>query len=539
MKRILTICVALFVLCGVGTVLAQDAPFSCSGWAAENIAEANARGIIPAEQYFGNFSSPISRNDIAELLLGAYEKATHTRYEVEERTFTDTHSDAPEALRELGIMSGMGEGVFAPYGVTTREQMAKIILAFAAAVHEATLVLPTEYENSFVDFDVVSDWAKPYVERASLEGLMQGYEDGRFAPWDTVSWEQAIALVLRCVDLAQKPAPRIVSPAWDDVISSGKSLSVSVQSESDCTVYVRRVGEQGATRLNGAGKNTFSLSSGKLLKNSFYYIYAVSDGVISNPVRVYTDQYGLFLLDGADLKSGAQYLRWNGLPDVDEWQITLTEQRLSRHEGDIPPNQPQTYEVEDENSLWVTLNPNKKYTITLMGGEYTLTQEVFTRAVAQPDAERIANTYPTTKEEADALVTEVTVPVWRLKNGRKVSGKATLYVHNAIADKVKLVFEEIYNGAERFPIKDVGAYSWRGGTTEHNGGTAIDINAEENYCVYSNGTTVGTHWKPHEDPYSITPYGDVIRAFEKYGFTWGGDAWSNPRDYMHFSYLGT
>ena len=108
-----------------------------------------------------------------------------------------------------------------------------------------------------------------------------------------------------------------------------------------------------------------------------------------------------------------------------------------------------------------------------------------------------------------------------------------------IADSVKAVFEEIYEGDEKFPIKDLGAYAWRGGTTEHNSGTAIDINYNENYCLYKDGSSVGSHWKPYEDEYSITPYGDVIRAFEKYGFTWGGDAWSNPKDYMHFSYLGT
>jgi hypothetical protein len=78
-----------------------------------------------------------------------------------------------------------------------------------------------------------------------------------------------------------------------------------------------------------------------------------------------------------------------------------------------------------------------------------------------------------------------------------------------------------------------------GRLSEHNYGTAIDINSNENYCLYTNGTTVGSFWKPYENQYSITPYGDVITAFERRGFTWGGDAWNNPKDYMHFSYFGT
>ena len=115
-----------------------------------------------------------------------------------------------------------------------------------------------------------------------------------------------------------------------------------------------------------------------------------------------------------------------------------------------------------------------------------------------------------------------------------------LYLHFIIYfQKNSQVFEEIYNGKEKFPIKDVGAYAWRGGRSEHNGGTAIDINYNENYCIYNDGTTIGAYWKPGVDVYSINPYGDVVNAFEKHGFTWGGDYWNNPRDYMHFSYLGT
>lgn len=153
--------------------------------------------------------------------------------------------------------------------------------------------------------------------------------------------------------------------------------------------------------------------------------------------------------------------------------------------------------------------------------------------------EEIFMTYPTTKEEADSLMTEITVPIWTLLGNEKIANSATFKIHNAIAEKVTLIFEEIFTGEEKFPIKDVNAYTWRGGKTEHNGGTAIDINSNENFCIYNDGTTIGSHWSPSQDPYSIKPYGDVVRAFEKYGFTWGGDSWSNPKDYMHFSYLGT
>ena len=103
------------------------------------------------------------------------------------------------------------------------------------------------------------------------------------------------------------------------------------------------------------------------------------------------------------------------------------------------------------------------------------------------------------------------------------------------------IFEEIFNGSEKFPIYDVGCYSWR--TGEHSQGTAVDINPDENMeaTINSDGSlspTCGTHWTPYIDPYSIPEGGDVYNAFTKYGFTWGGNGWHSKRDYMHFSYFG-
>lgn len=147
----------------------------------------------------------------------------------------------------------------------------------------------------------------------------------------------------------------------------------------------------------------------------------------------------------------------------------------------------------------------------------------------------------TNEEQAKAMMTTITVPVWRLVNGNKVSGTAKLTVNSYIADVLVQVFEEIYHGPQQFPISDAGAYSWRGDSSksEHNWGTAIDLNSNSNYCLYANGTVVGDHWTPFKDPYSFYEGCDVVKAFENHGFTWGGNwPWGNI-DYMHFSYFGT
>ncbi len=143
--------------------------------------------------------------------------------------------------------------------------------------------------------------------------------------------------------------------------------------------------------------------------------------------------------------------------------------------------------------------------------------------------------------EAETHMVLITVPVWNFNNDHvKVQTSRSFYVHEALADTVTAIFEEIFQGDEHFPIHSVWGYSWRGdGTSEHNWGCAIDINPDENYYVYHGVPTTGSHWTPGEDPYSIPEDGDVVRAFARYGFAWGGNAWSSTQDYMHFSYFGT
>ena len=145
------------------------------------------------------------------------------------------------------------------------------------------------------------------------------------------------------------------------------------------------------------------------------------------------------------------------------------------------------------------------------------------------------------ESEAASHQTTITIPIWKLSGGKKVSSTASLTVNSGIADTVKQIFQEIYESKEKFPIKDIGGYNWRGdnSSSEHCLGLAIDINWNENYMCSNDGTAqTGSYWRPGEDPYSIAADSDVVAIFNKYGFVWGG-TWNSKKDYMHFSYFGT
>jgi len=150
--------------------------------------------------------------------------------------------------------------------------------------------------------------------------------------------------------------------------------------------------------------------------------------------------------------------------------------------------------------------------------------------------------YYSSRSKAEANMTSVTVKTWDFKKGKsgaKITRTWTIRVHKNLASTVKQIFKEIYNDPSKFPIHELSGYDWRGGHSEHNTGTAIDINWTENYMVNiaTGKITAGKYWKPGVDPYSIPKNGVVAKIFKKYGFSQGD--WGNSKDYMHFSYFGT
>jgi hypothetical protein len=134
----------------------------------------------------------------------------------------------------------------------------------------------------------------------------------------------------------------------------------------------------------------------------------------------------------------------------------------------------------------------------------------------------------------------ISVKVWKLSGKKKVRSSMLLTVNKEIAGDVKKIFTEIYKGKEKFPLNGMGGFQIRPSkTSEHNHGTAIDINPTENCMKDGKKVVAGKFWKPGKNPYSIKPDGDVVKAFEKYGWYWGGNGWGDRKDYMHFSYFHT
>ncbi len=101
--------------------------------------------------------------------------------------------DTTALLSGLGIMVGDDDGNFNLDSYVTRAEMSKI--AVAASSYKNTVALGLQF-SPFADVPS-SFWGAPYIRAAVSAGIVKGYIDGTFKPNGTVTYEEAITMMLR------------------------------------------------------------------------------------------------------------------------------------------------------------------------------------------------------------------------------------------------------------------------------------------------------------------------------------------------------
>jgi hypothetical protein len=137
----------------------------------------------------------------------------------------------------------------------------------------------------------------------------------------------------------------------------------------------------------------------------------------------------------------------------------------------------------------------------------------------------------------------INVKAWDTAGNTKM---LPITINKEVENKVRKIFDEIYNSSEKFPINSLGAFNYNfivapdGSKTlsGHACGLAIDINPDQNPFVVNGKTVTGTAWRPcpasNCSRLSIATNSSVVKAFKANGFGWGGE-WKSAKDYMHFS----
>jgi basic membrane protein A len=107
------------------------------------------------------------------------------------------------AAVEKGIIGGYPDGTFKPNDPITREQAAKIVVK-AKGIDETTIDAEFVFAHAgnFVDKDVISEWAKPFVAAAVEKGIMKGDATNAFRPTDNITRAETAAIAYRVMPKA-------------------------------------------------------------------------------------------------------------------------------------------------------------------------------------------------------------------------------------------------------------------------------------------------------------------------------------------------
>lgn len=460
--------------------------------------------------------------------------------------FTDTYdhwakNDIENAV-SLGLFSGVSETRFAPDAYMTRGMFLTVLGRIETIDRQ---FWSEDKPQVFEDVSPEAYYA-PYITWAACNGIADGTGDNVFQPEAPITREQIAKLLVNYVTRMGHTLVPLKNTQIPSAFADGSRIAPWA---SDAVDLLRTIGI-----LNGYADETGGVSfqpQNYLTRGECAAVFCrlfnalvKGDRATPAPTAVSLNQSGITLSPGGSYQLKATTspsrasLVWRS---TDTAVVRVDSSGLVTYEGPGAA----TVRVYTENGLTASCYVVCK--ADLAGDGETKEEKcirLFGKVVEDPrlyySTGQVNGVYLFDYNAAEADMQRVTLRVWDIgTNGQKYTKKLTIQVHKNLAATVKAIFEEIYNGEEKFPIHSIGGFS-RGGRSEHTIGTAIDINPNENYYCDPNGNAiVGSYWKPGEDPYSIPLDGEVAGIFAKYGFTQGAYWRSGYRDYMHFSYFGT
>lgn len=173
-------------------------------WAEQAIRDVQSLGMVQGVgggRY--DMTSPVTRASVAAILY----RFSHG-VEGLESSFSDVAEDAWYAdaiawAARTGVVTGRGDGTFAPDAPVTREQFALMLTRYAQLIGldtaaESTLLAP------YLDGPTVSTWASGAVAWCAKTGLLQGKDNSLLDPAAGTSRAEAAVMLSRFVDLLSR-----------------------------------------------------------------------------------------------------------------------------------------------------------------------------------------------------------------------------------------------------------------------------------------------------------------------------------------------
>lgn len=440
---------------------------------------------------------------------------------------------------EQNLFYGITDTTFAPNGTMTRGMFVTVLGRMAGIDSE-------DYTDWYVEYlfsDVKADsYYAPYINWAVRMGIASGMGGGKFSPDSPVTREQIAAFLVRYASIYNYEMV-----GYSEGVDSFSDQDTISSYAVDAVDTMRQLGIlQGRPAADGG--YYFDPRANATRAECAAVFRRLSGSLLPYTGRELIDPEGLSLTPTeASLYPGQSMSLVTTVYPEDATNKTITWFSTNPDVISVEPGGRITALAEGTADVYAmtwngyssctTVTSQRNPAFTYAGQSYEeKCLQIFGEVVSDP------RQYYQSAVEAQSHMVEIAVKCWDYSRGVG-SGKVTvtryLMVHENIAATVSAIFDEIYNGSEKFPIHAVGCYRWETGS-EHMPGLAIDINPDSNYFCNPDGSAiVGSHWDPENDPYSIPLNGDVENAFSRYGFT-RGIYWRNgTKDYMHFSLFGT
>ena len=114
------------------------------------------------------------------------------------------YTDAVIWANDEKIVSGMGDGLFAPNMEITREQMVAMLYNYAK--YKGYDVTASADLSAFADTASVSAWAQPAMQWAVAEGYISGMGDSQLAPQGTATRAEIASVIMRFMEATAETA---------------------------------------------------------------------------------------------------------------------------------------------------------------------------------------------------------------------------------------------------------------------------------------------------------------------------------------------
>lgn len=114
------------------------------------------------------------------------------------------YTDAVIWANDAKIVSGMGEGLFAPNMEITREQMVAMLYNYAK--YKGYDVTASADLSTFADSASVSAWAQPAMQWAVAEGYISGMGANQLAPQGTATRAEIASVIMRFMEATAETA---------------------------------------------------------------------------------------------------------------------------------------------------------------------------------------------------------------------------------------------------------------------------------------------------------------------------------------------